>query len=296
MKHLKNIQALFRTLVLMSSMLMVSVIAGAQGTELSDLLKRAQKLGIEESQLQEIRNRAQQQGLNNQEIAQLIEPAVSLADQNLPSEAVFSKALEGLSKGVPANRITAVLQNIRSATREAAPVVESWMARGEVQDMIAGKEEIPRPEFRNEMIKSVSRGFMENIPSEVMNKLLDDVADPSILAKTDPQSIAAAVRIFPDLPAASENPGRARSFLVRSLKSGFVSSDLQKLPGAMSVAQQRSQLPAAKVLEGVSNQLQSGIPAKQILQNLFNGNIGGGPPGSLPKGLDNIPGRGDNGR
>lgn len=294
MKHLKNIQALFRTLVLMSSMLMVSVIAGAQGTELSDLLERAQKLGIEESQLQEIRNRAQQQGLNNQEIAQLIEPAVSLADQNLPSEAVFSKALEGLSKGVPANRITPVLQNIRSATREAAPVVESWMARGEVQDMIAGKEGIPRPEFRNEMIKSVSRGFMENIPSEVMNKLLDDVADPSILAKTDPQSIAAAVRIFPDLPAASENPGRARSFLVRSLKSGFVSSDLQKLPGAMSVAQQRSQLPAAKVLEGVSNQLQSGIPAKQILQNLFNGNIGGGPPGSLPKGLDNIPGRGNN--
>lgn len=294
MKHLKNIQALFRTLVLMSSMLMVSVIAGAQGTELSELLQRAQKLGIEESQLLEIRNRAQQQGLNNQEIVQLIEPAVSLADQNLPSEAVFSKALEGLSKGVPANRITPVLQNIRSATREAAPVVESWMARGEVQDMIAGKEGIPRPEFRNEMIKSVSRGFMENIPSEVMNKLLDDVADPSILAKTDPQSIAAAVRIFPDLPAASENPGRARSFLVRSLKSGFVSSDLQKLPGAMSVAQQRSQLPAAKVLEGVSNQLQSGIPAKQILQNLFNGNIGGGPPGSLPKGLDNIPGRGNN--
>jgi hypothetical protein len=47
------------------------------------------------------------------------------------------------------------------------------------------------------------------------------------------------------------------------------------------------------VIEGVSKQMSGGIPAKQILQNLFNGNVGGGPPGNVPKGLGNKQNRGN---
>jgi hypothetical protein len=63
----------------------------------------------------------------------------------------------------------------------------------------------------------------------------------------------------------------------------------------MNMAQRRSQLPAQAVAQGLSRQLQGGLPASQILQNLFNGEIGGGPPGNVPPGLDGErPGRNSN--
>jgi hypothetical protein len=83
--------------------------------------------------------------------------------------------------------------------------------------------------------------------------------------------------------------------IVRSLKAGFDASELQKLPAAIKMAQQRGQLPAANVIEGISHQLNAGVPAQQILQNLFDGNIGGGPPGGTPPGLEKRQKRG-NGR
>lgn len=267
----------------------------AQDTGLDDLIRRAQAAGIEQSNLQQLQQRAGQQGLSNEELASLIEPAVSLAEQNLPSDAIFNKALEGLSKGVSPNRIMPVLQNLRDNTMRMAPVVDNWMGKPEVGNMLQQNEGMNRNAFRNEMIKSVSRGSSAEITSESISALLDEVGSDDVMNESTPQSIVAAVGIFAELPTSAQNPEMSRSLLIRSLKAGFSSSDLQKLPGAMSVAQQRSQLPAASVVQGVANQMRDGIPAQEILKNLFNGNVGGGPPGGIPPGLENKPDRGKNG-
>lgn len=267
----------------------------AQDASLDQLIRRAQAAGIEQSSLQELRQRAAQQGLSNDQLALLLEPAVNLAEQDLPSEALFSKALEGLSKGVSPNRILPVLQNLKSNTVTMAPVVDNWMGKPEVTDMLRKNKGMNRNAFRKEMIKSVARGSSAEITSESISALLEEVGSDDIMSESTPQSIVAAVGIYAELPTSAQNPEMSRSLLIRSLKAGFSSSDLQKLPGAMSVAQQRSQLPAASVLQGVANQMRDGIPAQEILKNLFNGNVGGGPPGGIPPGLENKPDRGKNG-
>jgi len=50
----------------------------------------------------------------------------------------------------------------------------------------------------------------------------------------------------------------------------------------MNAAEGRSQLSAASILNGMSHQLGSGIPANQILQNLFNGKANAGPTQGIP--------------
>ncbi len=267
----------------------------AQDAGLDELIRRARAVGIEQSNLDQLQQRAGQQGLSNDELASLIAPAVSLAEQNLPSDALFNKALEGLSKGISPNRILPVLQNLQSNTVRMAPVVDNWIGKPEVANMLQQNEGMERNAFRNEMIKSVSRGVSAEITSESISALLDEVGSDDVMSESSPQSIVTAVGIFAELPTSAQNPEMSRSLLIRSLKAGFSSSDLQKLPGAMSVAQQRSQLPAASVVEGVANQMRDGIPAQEILKNLFNGNIGGGPPGGLPQGLGNRPDRGGTG-
>ncbi len=271
------------------------ILAFGQATDLESVVAEAQKAGIEQSTLDEIRSKARQGGLADEDIAELVRPAVDLAQQGLPADIIFSKVMEGLSKNVPANRISAVLQKIKGATEQSEPVVDRWMNASNAGDQIPSGSDMSEEEFRSEMISSVSKGLMSGVPEGEISALLDEVTSTGALAQSSPRSVATAVRVFPELPTTAENPEKSRSFIIRSLKSGFNSSELQKLPGAMTVAQRRSQLPAASVIEGVAQQLRSGVPAKQILKNLFNGNIGGGPPGSIPKGLDNKPNQGGGG-
>lgn len=295
MKKFIHILTSVKKNILFCLLLLFSVTANAQVTDLSTLLQQAREAGIEEVRLEKIQNSAAERGLSDEQLAHFIEPAVALAEQNLPAEGILSKVQEGMSKGVPANRIQSVLQNLRNATEQSASVTDSWIGRDEIQGMVANAGSMSEADFRNEMIRSVSRSFVSNVPQETISGLLEDIASEDVLSRTNPQSIVSAVAILPDLTTTPENPDISRSFLVRSLKGGFSSSELQKLPGAISIAQQRSQLPAANVIEGVANQMGNDIPAKQILQNLINGNIGGGPPGGLPKGLDNRKNQGGGG-
>ena len=291
-----NYIRLNKLLLLGCCLMLFPIMALAQDTGLSATLQDARNAGIESSVLEEIQQRASQRGLSDAELSQLIRPAISLAEQNLPSDAIFTKALEGLSKGVPASRISPVLQSIGNATRRSAPIVDPWIAREEVKNMSQNSGMISQ-QFRDEMIKSVSKNLQANVPREEISALLDEVISSGTVNEANAQSIAAAVRVFPELPTTSQNPGMSRAFVIRSLKGGFTSSELQKLPAAMAVAQQRSQLPAQSVIEGISKKMKSGVPANQILQQLFNGTIGGGPPGGIPPGLENRPdNRGNNGQ
>lgn len=287
MKNFKHILTSVKKNILFCLLLLFAVTANAQVTDLSAMIQQARDAGIEEAQLEKIQSSAAEHGLSDQQLSDFIEPALALAEQGLPAEGILSKAQEGMSKSVPANRILSVLQNLRNATEQSASVADSWIGRDEIQSMIANAGAMSEADFRNQMIRSVSRSFVSNVPQEAISGLLEDIASEDVLSRTNPQSIVSAVAILPDLSTTPENPEISRSFLVRSLKGGFSPSELQKLPGAISIAQQRSQLPAANVIEGVANQMGNDIPAKQILQNLINGNIGGGPPGGLPKGLDN---------
>lgn len=282
--------------LLLLALVLSPALLQAQTASIQELMEQARNKGIEQAQLQELQKRAQSRGLTDQQLMEIIEPAIALADENLPSETILQKALEGLSKGVPANRMMPVLKNMQRSLRNAGPVVESWIRQPNVQEMMnrpnAGMN---GQQFRSEMIKATSRGLMNDIPAGEIQKLLDEIGSGEFSDNTEPSNIVASVGVFGELPTTSEQPEASRSLIIRSLKGGFKTAEIQRLPAAMKVAQQRSQLPAASVIEGVARQMKGGIPAKKILQNLFNGNVGGGPPGGTPPGLENKQNRGNSG-
>jgi len=145
-------------------------------------------------------------------------------------------------------------------------------------------------------VNQIARGIRDNVGDDTYTSVLSGISGEKGLSETPPANVIAAISIIPELPGtAAEQAKIARSFIIQALKSGFTPPDLQQLPIALSQAQSHAQLPAASILTGASRQMAMGTPAADILQNLFNGNIGGGPPGNTPPGLKNKPDKGNKG-
>lgn len=271
----------------------------AQKTDASGWIQKAKQAGIEQSVLSELQTRLQSGGISEAHFESIMNVAIGMTEENLPAEMVIQKALEGFSKGVPGDRILSVVDKVHKSARQSAKIVDPWMERPQVEQMSARSEgSISRDKFRTELTKATSKSFMQNLPPDAVAEVLSQIGSESILSNVGPSDIIAAMGILPDLPQSANNIESSGKVIVQALKEGFKADDLQKLPSAIKIAQQRSQLPAASVVEGIAGQMQGNIPAKQILQNLFNGNVGGGPPGNIPKGLKNKSdrGNGNNGR
>lgn len=285
-KLAKNI--LLKTVLMMAVLLMlVPVTEPAEAQTLTEVKEQARAAGIDQSLIAELEERAGARGISEDALAGIVGQAVAMAGQNLPYEMIFDKAFEGISKGVPAGRMQPVLSSIAQSSAQSAEIVDRWIDNPGIGRMLDRTgERMDRQTFRNEMIKAGSKGLMQNFDRQVLEQTLESVASESVLERSRASGIITAVNILSDLPEAAEQPAGASRIVLRALEGGFNASELQKLPGAMNMAQRRSQLPAQAVAQGLARQLQGGLPASQILQNLFNGEIGGGPPGNVPPGLD----------
>ena len=256
------------------------------------LLDRATASGIDQTRITEIRQRFQERGMSDQQFMSIIQPAIDMADENLPYEMIFEKVLEGLSKGVSTQRMTPVLSSIRENASRSARLVDRWMERPEVGQFVErGEGRMQREQFRNEMVKAGSKAMMQNLDEEILTETLNSVSEGN-MDRIKPSGLLAAINILSDLPNGPNSASENARLVLRALQSGFEAGDIQKLPAALNMAQRRSQLPAAAVGKGFMEQIERGFPSERILQNLFNGEIGGGPPGNVPGGIMNDrPGR-----
>lgn len=264
-----------------------------QTETLDKLVERANNAGIEQSVIKDFKAKKEARGLSDQQLVNMIEPAVQLAEDDMPANHVLQKALEGLSKGVPDARIVPYINRMTSATRQAAGVVDPWMAKPKVKQIMGGQNEMGKS-MRDRLVESSSRAITQNVSPDNISQLLSDIGGKSVLSQSTGSKIVSAMDIVADLPM-QDQPELTRSFIVRALKGGFEAGEFQKLPMALNMAQKRSQIPASRIIRGVGNQLQKGVPARDILQNLFDGNIGGGPPGDIPRGMEGNPGKGNRG-
>lgn len=266
----------------------------AQERSLQDLIDRASQAGLGADRIAEIEQRASASGVGEQDLAALLEPVVELAEQNLPADFVIQKMMEGFAKNVPAGRMAPVLQSIREKTPQAASLADNWIGKPEVTAFMNSVGE-NRSRFRRDLISANLKSLTQNVDAGLVEDVLNELGQESILRNRSPQAVVAAVSVLPDLPASLLQAGEVRGLLARAVGSGFSAADLQKLPGAMNAAERRTQLPAAAILNGMSDQIGNGIPANQILQNLFNGNINAGPPQGIPGRPGNRPGGRGNG-
>ncbi|MEX1010665.1 MAG: hypothetical protein WDZ29_01250 [Balneolaceae bacterium] len=250
--------------------------------------------GLEPSSLNQLLSRAEARRLDGPSLGLILSPAIALAEQNLPGELILEKAMEGLAKGVPIPQIEPVLARLQQGAESVAPFVTEWAGREEASLMIERSgEQTDREQFRKDLMRVSAIASSELQGPDLVRDILNSLSESGVIPTSRPSSVLAGIRIAADLPGRVDRPDVARDMIVRSVQSGFTATDIQKMPGAMELAQRRSRMPAASVLEGVSEQIRSDIPATQILQNLFNGQIGGGPPGGTPRGLENRPGRTD---
>lgn len=259
----------------------------AQDTGLQQAMDRAASAGIDQERLEQIRERADY--IDGQMLARLIDPAADLAEKNMPSDFILRKIMEGLAKGVPGGRMMPVIESIHSQTPRAVAMSDQWIARAEAAPFMQAMGD-QQARFRQDLVNASLKSLTQQVEPQVIESVLNQLGRAPVLANTSPQAVAAAVGILPDLPASVLREKGVHSLIAKAVEGGFSASDIQKMPGAMNAAERRSQLPAASVLEGMSHQLGSGIPANQILQNLFNGNIKAGPPQNVPGNPGNRPG------
>jgi len=279
MMKIKNGMNLSRMIMKLAVLLILIMPAAliAQQRSLQDLMVRASAVGFGADRIAEIEQRAASSGMGELDLAALLEPAVELAEQNLPADFAIQKMMEGFSKNVPAGRMTPVLQLIREKTPLAASLADNWIEKSEVTVFMnsLGENQV---RFRRDLVSANLKSLTQNVDAGLLEGVLNELGRESILRNRSPQAVVAAVSVLPDLPASLLQEGEVRGLLARAVGSGFSASDLQKLPGAIDAAERRSQLPAAAILNGMSHQIGNGIPANQILQNLFKGNINAGPP------------------
>ncbi|MEX0680726.1 MAG: hypothetical protein WD097_05035 [Balneolales bacterium] len=300
--HTGTFRAIIRLLMLALALPMLSVLESGVMAQDSgnvnqgngphqDILDRGVLAGIEEERLETLITRARERQLSSDELNLLIHPAITLAEEGLPHGAVMQKTMEGIAKRVPVESIRQVLNNMQAGLVRSATLVDPWLEHEEVQGMIhagrGGQEtaEAART-FRNMILENTSYAIQQNVSEEILHNFLNQIVSENALERSSMTMIASAVRAFPDLPDVRENPEMANRILIRALNAGFHPGEIQQLPEAFRSAQLRSQMPLENIARGLDRQMDRGIPAQHILENLFQGNIGGGPPGFTPPGLE----------
>ncbi len=260
--------------------------------ELEKVVQRATKAGLSAQQIEDLVQRGRNKGLSNQQLVQLILPAAELSEQDLPGHIVIQKAFEGLAKGVPPNRIEPVILDLKTRIQKARDVVDPWMKKKDKEKRFLTKNGELRT-LRNLMIEATAHALSGTLSTERVADFLNHMDNNVNEEFLNSRSVAAAVRILPDLITTKEHPDISNKMLVNAINAGFTASEFHQLPNAMEMAQNNSRLPAKAVANGFTRQIKNGIAANQILQNLQKGNVEGGdlPPKmkQQPKGPDKPP-------
>ncbi len=283
---------IFRIFFFFAIIVLIPLQTSAQDfSEYRHILQQGSEAGIESERLETLVSRAVSHQIAPDELNRLTTPATTLAERDLPYDPLLQKAMEGMAKQVPLNTIHQVLEQMAGNMIRSTDLVDPWMARSEILNMIeAGKgnretADVAR-NFRNMVLENTSYALQQNMRKETIQNFLDQLISEKAIQRSGMSTIASAIRVLPDMPSSQDHPETSNRILIRALMAGFNESEIHQLPEAFRLAAFRSQLPAESIARGMEQQMQQGLPANRILENLFRGNIGGGPPGFTPPGLE----------
>ena len=277
----------YQELMVMQNMLIwalaslaLPLLAAAQPTPpVEELAQRGKQAGIEAELLQVVWQRAAQQGLPESQVAGLLQPAVELAEQGLPSRQVLRKALEGLSKQVPSSRVASVLNRMQQHTGQAGKLVDPWLRRPEVARLVSeGRASPEQARARGLLVENLAQTLMQDVPEETIKTLLDALPAQLKRERVPAAELGTAFGILADLPTARSEPGATAQLITSALNAGFSQDELRRLPAAVQAAQQQGQVPAEAVVREAANRMRQGSPASDVLNSLFRGGHPGTPP------------------
>ncbi|WP_263787788.1 hypothetical protein [Salinibacter grassmerensis] len=274
-----------------------------QPTDVQALLEQGAAAGVNVEQMRTVAERARQAGLSEGAAAALLEPAVALAKQDLPTDPLLSKTLEGLAKQVPSSRMQPVLQQYRTRTEQAGQFVTQWARRDEVRQLLgtedAPSEANPQTNDRASLVAAVAEARQQGVAAGHVESFLSGLPNGVERRPVSMTEVAAAVNVLPDLPGNGASPETTTQLVTAALDAGYSPESLRQLPSALRSARQNSNRPVDALAQGTAQAITRGTPAASVLQSLFQGafpgggppsGVGNGPPGNGPPG--NGPGTG----
>lgn len=265
--------------------------AAAQPTSsVRRLIERGTEAGIDAPLMEQIAQRVDQAGFGPGQSVQLLRPAVDLAEQDLPAQTVLRKALEGLAKRVPPSRIRPVLQRLHTHTQQAGALVEVWTEQPSVREMMgeAGTSALDG-EARDQLVASAAQARAQNVPPDVVERLLETLPAETGRRPISPGDVVAAVQVLPELLDNGASPQATIQLLTSAVDAGYGPANLRQLPTAIRVAQQRNPRPVDVLARNAARAVARGLPAADVLGRLFEGGLPGGPPGDVGGAPANVP-------
>jgi len=266
------------------------------------VISRALNAGINAERIELLVIRAQSRGVSPDQLQQILTPVITLAERDLPYHLMMHKVVEGLAKQVSAHEIQLVLEHMQNSMIRSAALVDPWVARQEVQHLIETSrgsrtaDEATR-HYRNKLLESCAHSLQMHVDDDLLRDFLEEVSSMAIMKNGDVASIAAGLLVLFEMPVTQENPGLGVRLLVGAINAGFSASEIRKLPAALQSAHIHSHLPMEKIAGIMDQQRYDNIPAIHIIENLFQGNVGGSPAGFSAPGLDTYgDGHADRGR
>ena len=255
------------------------------------VIKRAIDAGIDAGRIERLVDRAQSREVSPDQLQHILNPVISLAEMDFPYHLMMHKAAEGLAKQVPAPGIRFVLDQMQTSMVRSAAVIDPWIGRQEVQHLIeAGRgaraSDAASKHYRDKFLESTSHFLQKDADDVILREFLNEVSSTVILKNGDLASIAAGLQVLYEMPMTQDNPGLSVRLLTGAMNAGFTASEIRKLPDALRSAHIHSHLPMEKIAGSMDQQLHDNVPAVHIMENFFQGNVGGGPPGLSMPGLD----------
>jgi len=146
----------------MSGILQSSSLSKTEKTEVQGRAVAAINAGVPAEDVEIIVSRSIRRGADAATINRFLDTGISIRRQGLPVTPVLDRIEQGLSKGVPPERIAVAAQQLASKITVAQPIVD---------DLIRGGVKPRRRNEREAAIEATARALEKSIPAEDLKKM-----------------------------------------------------------------------------------------------------------------------------
>jgi hypothetical protein len=146
----------------MSDILKSSFLSKTEKTEVQGRAVAAIKAGVPAEDVEIIVSRSIRRSADAATINRFLDTGISLRQQGLPVAPVLDRIEQGLSKGVPPERIAVAAQQLASKITVAQPIVD---------DLIRGGVKPRQRNERETAIEATARALEKSIPAEDLKKI-----------------------------------------------------------------------------------------------------------------------------
>ncbi len=206
---------------------------------------RAVQAGIPAEDVAIIVTRGLGQGMAGADVAGFLETAARVKERNLPVRLVLDRMEQGLSKGVPAERISGVVQRLADKLASARPVVNTLVQSGVKPARGGGSSD--------ETIETVARAMEKSIPEDAVMRTGEKV-------KEQKGSIALfdrAVDAMTTFVGSGMSPSQASRLVHAAVDRGYSERDLAAMERYM-VDELRRNRPMNDVVSSMQSRMEQG--------------------------------------